>query len=373
MEWRKRVALLAGIVGVGLGGGLGYYLYYTAHYVRSDAVFVKSDSLRFLSFKLPGKIETLYKQEGEPVKEGEVIGKLETHRLEEELKGVKAEIEGAEAQLRGLKLEKGKLERELKLREQLLELKKEELEEGIAGKRAGVESASVKLQFLERNYRRFKRLEKEGKVAREKFEEIESNYLGLKYQIEGLKREIKRMEAQLKEIGVQQKLLQNQWKEVERLGALIAGTEEKIEGLKAKKGVLEQQLSDSYLRSPIDGVIAKRFRNQGEVVGAGTQIVAVVNPRDLYLLDLLEDRKIEGVKVGAPVKIWIDGVPGEFEGVVEKILPVSAATFAILPRDFSSGEFTKLAQRFYLRIKFKTPPPPTVLVGMGGEVEIQKE
>jgi len=42
---------------------------------------------------------------------------------------------------------------------------------------------------------------------------------------------------------------------------------------------------------------------------------------------------------------------------VEKILPASAATFALAPRDISAGEFTKVSQRIPVRFRilFVTP------------------
>jgi membrane fusion protein (multidrug efflux system) len=81
---------------------------------------------------------------------------------------------------------------------------------------------------------------------------------------------------------------------------------------------------------------------------------------------------MKGIKPGCKVKIHIDALDKDFNGVVSKILPASAATFALVPRDISSGEFTKLAQRFYVRIKFDQIPDG-VLVGMSGEVEIRRE
>jgi len=75
-------------------------------------------------------------------------------------------------------------------------------------------------------------------------------------------------------------------------------------------------------------------------------------------------------EIGDAVKVN-SGPFKDFDGVVSKILPASAATFALVPRDISSGEFTKLAQRFYVRIRFNKLPKD-VKVGMSGEVKIEK-
>ena len=52
-------------------------------------------------------------------------------------------------------------------------------------------------------------------------------------------------------------------------------------------------------------------------------------------------------------------------------MPVSASTFSLVPRDIASGEFTKLDQRFIVKIKI--PYNPKVRIGMSGEVKIYKD
>ena len=64
---------------------------------------------------------------------------------------------------------------------------------------------------------------------------------------------------------------------------------------------------------------------------------------------------------------------GGFEGVVEEISPASAATFALVPRDISAGEFTKVVQRIPVKIRIKKGNLSLLRVGMGGRVEIKRE
>ena len=58
------------------------YIVFNKNYSSSNAVFVKSDTLIFLSFKLPGKIEKFYVNEGDNIKKGELLVKLDTKSLE---------------------------------------------------------------------------------------------------------------------------------------------------------------------------------------------------------------------------------------------------------------------------------------------------
>jgi len=68
----------------------------------------------------------------------------------------------------------------------------------------------------------------------------------------------------------------------------------------------------------------------------------------------------------------VDAFEGRtYHGKVESILPASAATFSLVPRDIASGEFTKLAQRFIVRVSIDNPTKD-LRVGMGASVAIKK-
>ena len=155
------------------------------------------------------------------------------------------------------------------------------------------------------------------------------------------------------------------------ISAQVRHDDIELKALNEKLSLINQNIKNSYIYSPIDGVVAKKFANNDEVIDAGMKVLSVVNPKDLYVLDLLEETKLKGIKPGCKAIIHIDALDRDYEGTVSEILPASAATFALVPRDISSGEFTKLAQRFYVRIKFDKVPDD-VLVGMSGEIQIAK-
>jgi membrane fusion protein (multidrug efflux system) len=88
---------------------------------------------------------------------------------------------------------------------------------------------------------------------------------------------------------------------------------------------------------------------------------------------LLEESKLKGVQKGCKAYVRLDAYPNKvFEGVVEEISPASAATFALVPRDVSAGEFTKVVQRIPVKIRLTKGDMSLLRVGMGGEVEIRR-
>ena len=103
-------------------------------------------------------------------------------------------------------------------------------------------------------------------------------------------------------------------------------------------------------------------------------MLALVNPNDLYIIALLEENKLSGVEPGSHAVIHIDAYSDqEWQGEVEQVLPASAATFALAPRDISAGEFTKVAQRIPVRIHITDGSLDKLHVGLGGEVEIKRQ
>ena len=369
---KKKIALFIFIILLIAGVyGLYKYIVFNKNYAESNAVFVKSDSLTFLSFKLPGKIEKIYVKEGQNIKNGELLAKLETKELEIQKKEILANIKALEDKIKATKIQKEKLSNDIDINLKLLNNEKEKLQKNIESMAFVIDSMRYKLNKLKDDYRKFKKLYKQGKVAKEKLDNVKVAYNSLKDQISAQKKKFEALQLENNTIDMKIKMTLNNKKEIQRLTKSISAQENQLKALNEKLSLINTNIHNSYIYSPINGKVAKKFLNDGEVVGAGMKVLSVVDPKDLYVLDLLEETKMKGIKPGCRVKIHIDALDKDFEGYVSKILPASAATFALVPRDISSGEFTKLAQRFYVRIRFKEVPKD-VLVGMSGEVEIKR-
>jgi len=360
-----------GILIIGTIIAIYKYISFTNNYVSSDAVFVKSDTLTNLSFKLPGKIEKIYVNEGDKIKKGEILAKLDTKDLEIQKNELLQNINSLDEKIKATIIQKEKLSKDIENNINLIKVQIKKLEKLIQAKAYEIDAKRYQLEKLKRDYESFSKLFKEKKISREKFDKVKTAYFSLKDEIKANEKELEGMLEDKKALFIKLNLTENSKKELNRLTKLIDSMNAQKKALKEKLSLINQHIKDSFIYAPFDGEVAKKFANSNEVVPAGKMVLSVVNLNDLYVLDLLEEKKLKGIKRGCKVKIHIDALDKDFDGVVDKILPASAATFAILPRDISSGEFTKLQQRFYVRIKFKKIPKD-VKVGMGGEVTINK-
>ena len=77
------------------------------------------------------------------------------------------------------------------------------------------------------------------------------------------------------------------------------------------------------------------------------------------------------VRVGQPVEIKVDAFPHRvFTGKVESISPATGATFALIPPDNASGNFTKVVQRVPVRISIDASSDPRNELRQGLSTEI---
>ena len=347
------------------------YINYKAHYVSSDAVFVKSDTLTNLSFKLPGKIEKIYVNEGDNIKKGELLAKLDTKNLEIQKNELSKNIKSLSEKIKATVIQKNKLQSDINNSIKLTQEKIKKLNNLINAKKFEIKAKEIKLAKLKNDYLRFQRLFNQKRISKEKFENIKTSYFAFIEEINADKEKLKSMFNDISMLKIELNINENNKKEIKKLSKLINSMNFQKKALEEKLALINQNIKDSFIYAPFTGKVAKKFANADEVVPAGKMILSVVNLKNLYVLDLLEEKKLKGIKSGCKVKIHIDALDKDFNGYVSKILPASAATYAILPRDISSGEFTKLQQRFYVRIRFDKVPQG-VKVGMSGEVKIAK-
>ncbi|MFZ5573145.1 MAG: efflux RND transporter periplasmic adaptor subunit [Thermodesulfobacteriota bacterium] len=79
----------------------------------------------------------------------------------------------------------------------------------------------------------------------------------------------------------------------------------------------------SIIRTPFDGVVAKKYTEVGELLLPGKQIVMIVNPELIYVLATIDEVDVGRLELNQPVTITVDAYPGErFQGRVGRISPI---------------------------------------------------
>lgn len=111
--------------------------------------------------------------------------------------------------------------------------------------------------------------------------------------------------------------------------AALAGFEAAVAVAKANLRISDVALDQTLIRAPFDGVVLTRNANEGDTITPFSQAVdtkgAVVTVADMATLevevDVTESSYLK-IKVGQPVEIQLDAIPGErFQGVVSRMVP----------------------------------------------------
>jgi membrane fusion protein (multidrug efflux system) len=112
------------------------------------------------------------------------------------------------------------------------------------------------------------------------------------------------------------------------------------------------QLSYCTLVAPTDGYIGNRTVNVGNRVTVGGALMAVV--QDIWVTANYKETQLGKMKKNQQVQITVDAIPGKkFAGHIDSFSPGTGATFALLPPDNATGNFTKIVQRVPVKIFFE--------------------
>jgi multidrug resistance efflux pump len=144
----------------------------------------------------------------------------------------------------------------------------------------------------------------------------------------------------------------------------------------AKAQLTEAELNLEYAKvtAPFDGVIAKRFVKPGDFAGPGLPVFSAYDPNTIYVLANMGETKLHGVHEGNEADIWVDASHGKkLRGRVWQIGTAAAAKFALIPRDVTAGEFTKVEQRLPIKISVADAASYWFLrPGLAAEVGIER-
>lgn len=104
--------------------------------------------------------------------------------------------------------------------------------------------------------------------------------------------------------------------------AKLNSQEAHIKQLEADIALVNAQLNNALLRSPINGVVTRVNIDPGEVAGPNETIVSIISENNLEVETDVPELDIAKIKVGNPTRITFDAIENEtFDGVVTSIEP----------------------------------------------------
>jgi HlyD family secretion protein len=332
---KKLISVVAGIVIVLLAGwwALGRW-----RVGRNQAIRLSGNielTQVDISFKIPGKLIERAVDEGQAVKKGMVLARLDDAQLLRQREREQAGVAAAEAGLRqvatAVEFQKASLEADTDLRRAEVRAAEARLRDLLAGARrqeieqarAALDEARTEEQRATADWDRAQRLYKNDDISRAQYDQFQARYQAasamarqagerLALVQEGPRpEEIEAARAQLERARAALRLSQAAALELKRREQEIDSRRAELERARAQLAMTQTQLDDSVAVAPIDGVVLSKAAEVGQVVAAGTAILTLGDLEHPWLRAYISETDLGRVKLGARVRVTTDSFPGK--------------------------------------------------------------
>ncbi len=279
-----------------------------------------------VSFKISGRVEKRLADEGEIVREGDLVALLDSSDLASEMEIRRAELQMAQADLS--------------------ELEAGSRPEEIAEAEAKLAAAKADKEHLESDFHRAMELYQKQAISAEEYIHTKGTY------------EV--AVARMQEAEERYKLIKEGPRK-ERIEQARA----RVRQARATLKLAQVRLGYTKLVSPLSGVVLSKNIEPGEYVSPGTPVVTVGDLERPWLRAYINETDLGRVKVGQQVKVTTDTYPGKvYEGHISFIAPEAEFT----PKNVQTQkERVKLVYRVKVEM---TNPGMELKPGMPADADI---
>lgn len=273
-------------------------------YVEGEFVYVASP--------FAGQLDSLYVQRGQQVKAGDPLFALDPQPQKDAVDQARQQLAQA--------------------RSNLTDLKKPRRPTEIEAIEAQLEQARAAAIFSEKDFERQKELEKTGARAMQDLDRARSAR-------DQDRKRVSQLEADL---------------ETARLGSRIdqiAAAEATVRAQEAALAQAEWNLSQKRQNASQEGVVFDTLYREGEWVGAGRPVVALLPPPNVKVRAFVPETEIGKMKYGDQLQVFVDGLPEPLIGKVSFISPRVEYTPPVI---YSQESRSKLVVMIELRFDPKT-------------------
>jgi len=286
-----------------------------------------------IAFKISGRLIELNVKEGDSVKKGTVLARLDNEQLLHQRDRANAILMLAESNLAQLetaiKYEKetvsGQIEQkqaefnqaEANLKGLLTGSRLQEIEQA----KASLNMAKTEFEHAKGDWERAQALYESKNVSYSQYEQYKTRYEGasaalkqaeeyLALVVEGPRKEdIEGGRAQLNRSKANLKLAKALRIELKRKEQELETRQAEIMRAKAELSLVESQLKDTIAESPIDGVVLVKASEVGEIIGGSTAIMTIGDLDHPWLRGYIGEKELGRIKLGAKVNVKTDSFP----------------------------------------------------------------
>lgn len=313
----RRVVLLLLLCAALGGGAYAGWQWWTVgrFFVSTDDAYVQAD-ISVLAAKVPGYLAAVPVVNGQAVKAGAVIARLDDGDYRLALKAAEDKLATQESTI-------ARVSRQA-----------EAAQAQVLQSAAQIDAAKADAVRAGADYARATQMQADY-VAKSRLDQAKADR-------DRTEAAVKSAEAALVAARANVAVLQAQTREAESLAAELRTAVDRA----------RRDLDFAVIRAPFDGVVGNKAVEAGAYVAPGSRVAALVPLQSVRIDANFKETQLARVRPGQEVHIHVDAYPDrDIVGTVESLSPASGSVFSLLPPDNATGNFTKIVQRLPVRVQ----------------------
>jgi membrane fusion protein (multidrug efflux system) len=332
---KPALAALAVLAVAYAGSALAHYVSVGRFVYSTDNAYVRTD-LAIVSPKISGYVEQVPVVDNRHVKAGQLLVRIDSGDYQLAVDMARRKVETQEATILRMKAQA------------------EAQSAVVAQAEAQIDSARAEVARAEAELGRVRSLAASSFASKQRYDQSVADRDKANAALAGA-------QAQLAGARANLVVLQSSVQEAEHVRAELA-----IAATRA-----ERDLGFTDIKAPFDGTLGNRVVEPGQYVQPGARLMAIAPDNHSYVEANFKETQLNRLAPGQKALIHIDAYDGkEVEGVVESIAPASGSEFSLLPPENATGNFTKITQRFPVRIRLAASGSDHLRAGMSVVVDV---
>ena len=389
MKKRKWVIIPVLLV---LAGGIALYVFFQDRQNGETTISVSGNieaTTVDVSFKIPGKIDKILVEEGDLLKEGQLIATLEYKDLLAQKARAEATLESTQSRIpalqKNIEFQDQASQQEISQAQAAMDAARSRLDQLLAGSRpqeiqgakASVDQAQADMDKRKADMDRAKKLYQDRYISAQDWDAARTAYdMALaSYQkaqenyalvLEGpRKEEIDTARAQLQQAEAALRLARTRRIQVDVLRRELVTAQVQVKEAASALEVIQTQIGYCNLFAPTAGVVLVKNTEAGEFIVPGGAVITLGDVAKPWLKAFINESDVGRVKLGQKVSVTTDSYPG-------KVYP-GKITFISSEAEFTPKNVQTAKERVKLvyRIKVTLANPQMELKpGMPGDAKI---
>jgi HlyD family secretion protein len=255
-----------------------------------------------LTAEVSGRITNIYIREGDEVKKGQPLIKVDPTQIAEQVAGAGAGVSASMADVNASQVAVSTAENSVHTAQSSLN-----------GAMADLERTRADLNLAEANLKRNQQLLEAGVISKQIYDQVETTYKTAMAVFNGAKAQVEQLKSQVEDARIRVKSAQ----------ANLKASQARVDQVRSNLRSSEDLLGKTTRFSPIDGVVSSLPVKEGEYALANfssTALMVIADMSEVNVEVKVDETDIANVKVGQHAKVKIDALGDmEIDGEVTEV------------------------------------------------------